>query len=451
MKVKDLLVIAYSFPPCSVTGTFRTLAFVKYLEPIGWRSTVLSAANPVFPERDGRLLAQIPVSTRVVRTLDHSPLERLRGISRPLRSTSTAGTASTRSDPSPTGPWRAFKLGLALRLQPPGRTPGWYSSTVRAAQEMLKERLPDAIYSSGPPWTAHLVGLRLARQFGIPWVADFRDPWLENPFVDVPLQVLRKRDVADERKVADRADVLLCVLSTMQKTFLERYPNRSESSVQTILNGFDPELFESVRPSVNSNRNELTLLHAGQFYGPRRVEPIMHALRELNEANARSGFQARLRLLGGPSGHAAELRTKVEKLGGATFVEVEKEIPHHEALKEEAKAGVLLLIGFTGPGEQFQMSAKIFEYLAVRRPILALAPPAGPVGEVLRASGVRHWIVSPNDQTGILNAMKEIVTAWRGGELDGPQSTSSLAEFDRREQAKRLAQILDGAIAARAR
>ena len=72
--MKELLVVAYSFPPCSVTGTFRTLAFVKYLEPAGWRSTVLSAENPIDPERDERLLSQIPASTRVVRTRDQDLL-----------------------------------------------------------------------------------------------------------------------------------------------------------------------------------------------------------------------------------------------------------------------------------------------------------------------------------------------------------------------------------------
>ena len=89
------------------------------------------------------------------------------------------------------------------------------------------------------------------------------------------------------------------------------------------------------------------------------------------------------------------------------------------------------------------MSGKIFEYLALRRAIFALAPPSCPVGTVLRQSGVRHWIVSPDDIAGIGKALEEMRAAWLRGELNGAQSTSDLSDYNRKEQAKRLAAILD--------
>jgi glycosyl transferase family 4 len=451
--VKDLLVITYSFPPCGVTGTYRTLAAVKYLDPLGWRSNVLCAANPIYRERDEQLLKEVPATARVIRTRDVDLLAfaqrvyRLRpsqtyNANAPARSGETSNTSSH---------WRLFKREIALHLRPTNRAPGWYLSTLRAGRRVLRNEQIHAIYSSGPPWTAHLVALRLQRESGLPWVADFRDPWVADPFADLHAARFRERDLADESRVLAHANAVTCVLESMREDFLNRYPLRTPASVVTILNGFDPAAFRELALEEESipvgSGAKLTILHAGQVYGKRRIEPLLSGLSEYTARDPAIADALRLQFLGGSEGQVAELQAKIQKAAVAPWVDVETEVPHAQALKRMANSTVLLLVGFTGPGEQFQMSGKIFEYLALRRPILALAPPSCPVGDVLRAAGVRHWIISPDHAEGIQQALGEIAEAWRQGRLAGPQSTDSLRAYNRQEQAKDLVNVLEDAIA----
>ena len=458
--MKHLLVIVYAFPPCSVSGIHRPLGFVKYLEPSGWRSTVLCAENPIYPERDHRLLSQIPGSARVIRTRDVDPLawlQRLRQQLRPrqaapaaMGSPPPAAPVGTAGEESRWNPLRAVKGSVVRRLHPPGLVPGWYLPALWAGRRLIREQRPDALYSSGPPWTAHLVACQLAAEYGLPWVADFRDPWVSNPrpFTD---EGLRRRHAVLEARLLARADVVVCVLETMRRDFLARYPHRRPQDVVTITNGFDPATFQCVGPGSGGGTGDgsasLTILHTGHLYGRRRIEPLLGALTEWIGEEPAPGPPVRVHLLGGSAEYVAELRSRVARSAAAPWVEVEPEIPHQQALQRQAEATVLLLVGFSGPGEQYQMSGKIFEYLALRRPILALAPFDSPIGDVLLATGVRHWIVSPDDPAGLLRALRDIGHQWRRGNLDGPQSSASLAAFDRRELAKQLAATLELAIA----
>lgn len=452
--MRDLLVVAYNFPPCSVSGTHRTLAFVKYLEQAGWRSTVLCAQNPAHPERDESLMAQIPVRTRITRTVDLNLLAWPEWLWGRVRRAGKDGSDPNPAVPESDGwnPLRSFKHSLARRLRPFNRCPGWYRATVRTGRRLLQLHPVDALYSSGPPWTTHLAACQLAREFQIPWVADFRDPWVANPFAP-PDARLAQRDKVDEASVVSQADTVVCVLDTMRRDLLARYPRRSPADLVTIMNGFDPAYFVALDSNTGTPARSagapLTILHAGQVYGPRRVEPLLHGLKEWIRAEPAMATSVRLHLIGGSGPHVASLRSRVSASGTAEWVEVEPEIPHAEALRRLADAAVLLLIGFSGPGEQYQMSGKIFEYLALRRPILALAPPSSPVGNVLRETGARHWIVSPDDAAGLLRVLREIGEEWRQGNLSGPQAVSSLAAYNRREQARQLATVLERAVASK--
>ena len=453
---RNLLVLAYSFPPSSAIATHRSLAFVKYLQEDGWRSHVLSAENPIYPARDDALIAQIPQSTTVVRTKDRDLLTLLQPLYLRLKGLPTRGSTTTApSTNRPRTPFRRMMNLVALHLRPPGVSPGWYRSTLREARRIAKREHLDAIYSSGPPWSGHLVACRLAREFQLPWVADFRDQWVADPFDEPPTPPsLVKRDLRAEARVMRRADVVTCVVDTIRDVLRARYPWREAEDIITIMNGFDPDILKGVDldgDGTGQNSGDLRFLHAGHFYGKRRIEPLLAAMETwlANEPALRG--RLKVQLLGGTAPYLAELRTRLAAAGNPEYVEITGETTHKESVQLQARASVLLLIGFAGPGAETQMSGKIFEYLAVGRPILALAPPESPVGQVLRTSGVKHWIVSPDNHQGLVQALDEIGRAWRDGSLSRNSGNPSLAAFNRREQTRQLAQALDRAIAKRVR
>ena len=449
---RNLLVLAYSFPPSAAIATHRSLAFVKYLQEHGWRSHVLSAENPVYPARDDALMAQIPSSAHVVRTIDRDMLTVLQPIYQRLRGRRDQSAQSdTGGAPSRPGGIRKLANLVALHLRPPGMSPGWYRSTLHAARTILAQEHLDAILSSGPPWSSHLVALRLADEFRLPWVADFRDQWIADPFDEPPTPPsVVWRDRRAEARVMRRTDVAICVVDTLRDVLRSRYPRRAAGDIITIMNGYDPDILEGISlDNNNGSGNKLELLHAGHFYGKRRIEPLLAASEEwlAREPALRDSF--RITVLGGAPDYLEELRARLAAAGNPEYVHLAGEISHRESIQLQARASVLLLVGFAGPGAETQMSGKIFEYLAVRRPILALAPPESPVGQVLRASGCRHWIVSPDNHSGLVQALAEIGHAWRSGDLKTSPATAALAAFSRREQTRQLAQALDLAIAKR--
>ena len=452
-----LLVLGYAFPPCNVSGTHRTLAFVKYLAREGWHCTVVCARNPVDPERDRSLLSQVPAGTEVVRTIDlNLPALRERLRRRPSAEWRDAGVSTGGSIGSLTGVvMRYLKRYVAVRLRVPDHYLGWYPHTLLAGWRILKSRRFDAVYSTAPPFTGHMVARRLARAFSVPWIADFRDPWVSNPFADIPFDRLRAWNARAEAETVRDAGAIVCVVETMREDFLHRYPERHAEDIVTIPNGFDPEAFEDlwagshgIGPPAERN-GTLTILHTGHVYGPRRIEPLLAALTEWRRIDPELTESVRVRLVGGSSEYVESLRATIQRYQLHACVAAEPEVSHREALRRQSRASVLMLVGFSGPHAQYQMSGKIFEYLAIGRPILALAPPSCPVGDVLRGAGAHHWIVSPNDELGLLSALRAIGGEWQSGRLSGLRSSARIDAYDRRAQTRRLAEILDRLIARR--
>ncbi len=440
--MNELLVVAYNFPPCSAPGTYRTLAFVKYLAQEGWRSTVLCAGNFSDPERDDALLAKVPPGTKVVHTTDLNLLAWKDRLLKPWQANRANGAPSSPSSnrPSLVGGARLLKNYLGVRLRIPDECQGWYPHTVMTGGRIIRAGQFDALYSTAPPWTAHLVALRLATRFKIPWIADFRDPWVSNPFAkEIPFTTLRKRYAEAESRVVRSADKIICVLETMRADFLARYPGRSREDVLTIPNGFDPEDYTDLSAEPDG---PFTILHAGALYGRRRIDPLLSALKEWRQNDQRNSMLPHVRLLGGTGEDVDDLLHTIERWGLRDCVYAEPHVPHREALRHLSRATVLLLIGFSGPGAEYQMTGKIFEYLAVHRPILAIAPPSCPIGDVLRNTGVRHWIVSPDDRPGLLSALADIARQWEDGKLCEAEP-ARLEAFNRREHAKQLAHLLE--------
>ena len=449
--MKRLLVVAYYFPPCNVTATHRPLAFVKYLAQEGWHSTVLCARNPrddrIEAGRDDALLSKVPPGTDVIRATDLNLMAWITQLRERSKAKSAVANGPEKAPvvPGTTTVLRTLKHYLASRLCVPDEYQGWYLPALAAGRRLFRSRPIDAIFSSGPPWTGHMIARRLARTFGVPWVADFRDPWVTHPFVDIPLETLRKRNAEAEARVVRSATAIVCVLETMREDFLARYPDYHPEDIVTIPNGFDPEDYVGLASEPEA---ALVILHAGTLYGRRRIDPLFTAVKEWRRIDPVGSAQLQVRLLGGTPEEANELQRTIERWELQGCVRAEGEVSHREALNNLSRAAVLLVVGFSGPGDQLQMTGKIFEYLAVRRPILALAPPSCPVGDLLRETGVRHWIVSPDDQVGLLSALTDIAAQWKEGKLCGPEN-GRLEAFSRKKQAQQLSHLLERLVGTR--
>jgi hypothetical protein len=411
--MRRVLMPSYYFPPLGGIGSIRALKFARYLPEFGWEPTIIAPRNGAY-YRDSTLEFD---EKQVFRT---ASLE----ISRTAKTVIGAQRDDTR--PADVGPMLGRVRDLVRRwIYRPDPQIGWYPFAVRCGRQVLRQREFDAIFSSSFPITAHLVARRLHHEFGVPWVAEFRDLW-----TDVSRHDSLRRQSLDERT----EHVLLkdaTAVTTVSQSYAELFLTRGARSVTVITNGFDPVDFP---PTSDSNGFVATYL--GTYYPDRQdLTTALHALGGL----VRSGsFPAlTLRFVGD---FPQTLGTTIAEEGLTESVQSTGFVPYHEGLRLLSESTLLLLAGpvsttFAGSKLRGNIASKVFEYLGSRRPILYVGQLDADIVTILRShAGV--MCVKPGDTEGARQAILALV---RQQVFD----RESLEPYTRRSLAGRLAATLD--------
>lgn len=393
-----LLIVTYHFPPSAASGTFRTLGFVQHLPAAGWRAVVVAPPAIPWEPADPKLADRIPPQT-VVRYVPYpggrvlNPYRRLVG---------------------------AFEA--------------WLAPAAWACLRAVRRERPAAVLTSGPPHCVHWLGRQLKRWSGLPWVADFRDPWMAN---DLDRKTKRGKAAArGERAVMAHADLVLANAPGAAAGFRTAYPEYRDK-VAVLTNGFDPPA-EAVPPPAADG--PVRVLHAGELYAGRDPRPYLDALAALR---ADGGPDVRTCLIGraAPKADAGfDLGDEVRARRLADAVEVRGQVPYAEALAEMRRTDVQLLLDT--PGRTTGVPAKLYEYFGANRPVLALAEPDGDTAAVLRGSGILHRVAPPRDVPAIRRAVAELADAVRAGR-PAVTDPAALGRFTRAALAGELAAHLN--------
>ncbi len=435
MPGERVLMIAHHFPPTGGSGSNRALAFARYLPECGWEPTVVTPGAGWAANRDDRLLQELPPGLRVLRTRSFEPRP-----AQPLRPGERARSAG--EPPSPLRRQLRSNLGHLKRF--PDAHLGWLPFALAAASRVTY----DVAYSSSGPFTSHLIGLLLKRLTRRPWVAELRDGWFRwnrAIFPDYPAwrNLLERRLEAAALRSADR---VILVTDRMADAFRCQYADalpREHFSV--VPNGFDPlQLPESPAGRPSSPRFEV--LHAGALYYGRSLTALLDAARGLVAALPSFAQTFRLTLLGtlDPAARAELCRSGLEDR-----IDYRGQLDHASTIRAMREADVLLLVANTTPGAEATVPGKLFEYLAVGRPVLAIAPPESSTADVLnRTRG--GWLVPSGEPDAIAHGLQ---TAFQGHQSGAPQvpEPGEVARFDRRLLTRDLAAIFDQASAGAAR
>lgn len=387
MLFKKVLLITYHFPPSAASGAFRLLGFAKHLPSAGWQPLVVAPPQLPWEPVDPQMSWQVP-SDAVVQSVPY--------------------------------PASAPKV-----LRYVAQNAVWLPYAWSACKRMIHEHHPDVILTSGPPHCVHVVGHHLKRSFGIPWVADFRDPWISDG-TNKRLSLSQRYERSWERAVFQNADLILANAPNACKMLQDAYPSQ-QAKIVTLTNGFDPRAGES---SYTLPRDScLRLLHAGELYAGRDPLPLLEALRHAN-ADAPTGRAYELDILGRNDSGVSLTSEFIHEHGQKSY---------QESLQAMECADLLVL--FDSPGRKNGVPAKLYEYFRAERPILALAEPDGDVANVLRASGVLHRIASPKDALDIGRALAELREEMDDREVVANRSL--LQPFTRSQIAQSLAAKLD--------
>lgn len=445
------LCVAYAFPPINRSGTHRTLGFVKHLTRFGWDATVLTV-DPRDDPLDESLSCEIPVGVDVLRTAWEDPIElakrivfssspspRHRDNARLGRDDSRCAAFTTRRSTFSRRHGGFLRQWLSQLMHTPDSRIGWIGPAVRTGRRVLAERRFDLVYSSSPYMSAHLIALRLARRARLPWVADFRDPWRGNPFREPMCWPADGLDALLESLVLRRATRVVCCTPTMTDALRRRVPF-VRGKCHTILNGIDREYFKEIRPIRLAPPDCFVLAHCGQFYGPRSPIVWFGALRRALNGRPQLTGKLRLLLIGPDHYDGRPLSAWAAEAHVGDSVTIVKQQPHAKSLRYLAGSDALVLAGAAGPGAELQVPNKLFEYLALRKPIIAACAPNSPMIRILREARAEALTCAPHDEHVLAEAVVQLATQRR---LNISGAWSGVDQFDRQHRAAELAQVFE--------
>ncbi len=435
--MKRVLVITYYWPPSGGSGVQRWVKFAKYLPSNGWQPVIYTPENPELTTVDKTLAEEIPQEAEIIRRHITEPY----GIYRRLmgKDSSTDLKALTSSSSDEVNPINAqkksWKQKLSLYIRGNFFIPDprilWRRPSVRFLKKYLKEHPVDVIVTTGPPQSMHLIGLDVSKATGIPWIADFRDPWTKM-FYFKHLGLTHSSEAKHhrlEQKVLDSATRIIAVSPLVQDEFRAM----TSTPVKLITNGFDETDFDRQFDSDDF----FNVTHTGLFASDGNPEVLWKVLADKCKADEIFRKSLRIRLVGKTDKaitdaiDSAGLRENLVNLGYKD---------HKTAVREQQNATVLILPLRKEPEYRAVLPGKLFEYLASRRPILGIGQTDGAMARIVGETGsgaVYDW----DEEAGIKEWIDLCWNKFLGGE--SLENQSDISRFSRRSLTKTLAALLD--------
>ncbi len=450
---RHVLAVAYYFPPIDVVGTQRTLAFLRELRPLGWRSTALTVNNPQAFRIDPALLDALPSDCRIHRSTNFEPFEiyhRLKNQLRRWRGQEVlphqlpAILSASGGQARPKGWLRRLVAYLSWYVAIPDKMLGWTPFAVVKGAWALRQDRPEVLYSSGPPHTCHVIAGALARIWGCAWVADFRDPWVDNPFVTIPHPSVSSWSAWMERWVVSRADRVVCNTPAVEEAFRRRYTDQHAGKFVTITNGYSPTDYEGL-PKWSAHGNRVRIAYTGAIYGRRSPEPLLRVLIRRHQENPEDVAGVEL-MFAGVAENQARLEGLAREGGLGDRVRFLGTVSSREALELLSQSELQLMLGPQGEEAELQVPGKLFTYLGVGRPIFSLSKPDGVIEQILASSGVEYFQADADDEAAIERALENALAAARAGRLGMDRRDLKLREFQHPWLAHRLGQVFEAAI-----
>jgi len=349
---KTLLLLAYYFPPENVSGAARPYRFYRYLPEFGV-SPVVITASPQSDERpDIVFVRDVP-----------------------------------RDFPRQTWSWHLERI--ARKLFFPGELGlTWSRKAATQSCRLIPASRRAVVLSTSPPFSTHLAALQIKRKLGIPWIADFRDP------MHIPERPVSRLNIYPmlESLLFNHADAIIANTDTICAKWSARYPSHRQK-FHVIWNGFDPD--EIISPVPVPQRTFKHLVHVGEMYSGRHPGPVLDSIQRLITRGALAPNSLRLSLIGPSSDAAIPNIDLLRRLAEAGVVEyIPSQIPQDKARLIARQADALLLLQ---PHTDLHVPAKLFEYIRIGRPVLALVIRDSPTERILSRCGVVYRSIYPDD------------------------------------------------------
>ena len=374
--MKKVLIITYYWPPSGGGGVQRWVKFVKYLRDFNWEPIVFTPENPEIPSYDTSLLSDIPASVQVIKTRIWEPYQFYKRFTGRKKSDKIQ-TAFLNEKKQSFGYIENLSIWIRGNLFIPDARKFWIAPSVKKITEFLKNNPVDVVITTGPPHSAHMIGLELKRSLGITWLADFRDPWTNiDYYKDLKLTKRANRIHHKlEKQVLEEADGVTVISPGMKKEFEQIVPKE----YHVIPNGYDAEdiLVVDNKKQVNE---KFSLAHIGSLTKTRNPINLWQALSQLVAEDKEFANDLEIHNIGKIDISAIE---SLKEFNLDHFLNQTDYLPHDQVIIEQQKATLLLLLVNDTPNAKLILTGKIFEYLVSGTPIICIAPTDGDAAAVI--------------------------------------------------------------------
>ena len=432
--MKRVLIITYYWPPSGGSGVQRWLKMSKYLPEYGWQPVIYTTENAEYPIVDPSLEKDVSSKVEVIRRPIFEPYtfyKKFLGIKK--EETVKMGFIEEKEKK------KSWKTDLSLWIRGnlfiPDARRWWVKPSVKYLKSYLKAHPVDAIVSTGPPHSMHLIAMKLKEELGLHWIADFRDPWTEIDYYH-DLHLTRWADRKHhrlEKEVLTKADKVVTVAPDGAKR-LGRIGNRN---VRVVYNGFDRD--DDATTTV-VKPEKFTITYLGVLSKIQNPEKLWEALEEVTKENYDFANKLQINMIGQIDSSVVKV---IEKRGLSLYVSYSAYIPHDQvsAVHRSSTLLLLLLMPDSEPRAKGLLTGKLFEYLASGRPILCIGPEDGDAARILNETGAGTTVSFGNKEK-MKEAIKTLYNKYLEGNL--PNNTSPAVEkYSRRNLAGEFAEMLN--------
>lgn len=421
------MIINYYWPPAGGPGVQRWLKFVKYLPGYGIEPVVYIPENPTYPLIDEGLLTEVNAETKIIKHKIVEPYAWASAFSKGSTKKISSGIIPNKKKQS-----ALQKLMLWVRgnLFIPDARVLWVKPSVKYLSKYIRENGIEVVITTGPPHSLHLIGLGLKKQLPtLKWLADFRDPWTTIGYhkelkLSAPAEAKHK---ALEKEVLNSADTVLVTSPTTKREF-EALTSRP---IAVITNGYDAE--NVTRQPLDE---KFTLAHIGSFLSERNPQILWEALAELTSENEAFKAAFELKLIGAVS---QEVLNSIAAHNLNGYVNSLGYVPHEEAVIQQRKSQVLLLVEIDREETKCIIPGKLFEYMVSERPIVAIGPGGADFAEIIRTTNTGVF-VTYTEKERLKQTLLGYFEQYRNSSLKS--HPIGLQQFSRKNLTGQLAELL---------
>ena len=429
--VRKVLIITYYWPPSGGAGVQRWLKFSKYLREYGWEPVIYTPENPEAPANDNSLEKDIPEGITILKrpiTEPYTAYRRFVGM-KPGEKVN-AGFLQEKEKP---GLAEGFAVWLRGNFFIPDARRFWIRPSVKYLSDYLKNNPVDAIVSTGPPHSMHLIALNIHTKHNIPWLADFRDPWTGIDFY----HQLKLTWFADRlhHKLEKKVLASATAVTVISRDMINEFRNLLNREYKLVTNGFDEQDLSPL--PLEQLDEKFTVSHIGSINATRNPIQLWRVISQLVQENKEFAAALQIKLVGKVD---IGVLKSIDDSNLSGYLSSIAYMPHQDVMQEIQKSQVLLLLINNTPNAKGILTGKIFEYLGSGRPVISIGPEDGDASVILSDAGAGETADYENEAR-----MKEILNDYFAlyREKLLKSNMDNRLKYSRKVLASEIAKILD--------